>query len=592
MTATDGPGKGGWSRKADRERAEARPKALSPRPEAIPAGLRDRKQWVCWRYERRDGKWTKVPINAVTGRNASATDSATWSAFASCLAYYHAHRATLDGIGYVLSSADPFTGIDLDDARDGATVKLLPWAAEIVATLDTYAEVSPSGTGVKLFVEAQKPGKGCKARYASGEVEIYSQARFFVVTGHALPASPATINPRQEQLTALYHHVFDQGTEKSLPNPSGKGHLDDGVLLKIALGERSGKFARLWHGDTSEYGGDDSRADAALTAKLAFYLNGNARRMDQWFRQSGLMRAKWDEPRGEQTYGQRTIAYALDHWAGEHYEPLSPSQPVVAASAPAGTAHDAPTTGQAITLRYFRDKYRPLFRHGTALYSEALAREVKPSEACFAASSQLIELLAQATDAPRNPDGSLKRSGLPHFFRNWAPVAWQDLMDLLPEEEGTEEISPSAEEQFRNKIRAVLLHLEALKYGHRDGPAGELDVQRRSLIDWCNQFAKPGNWQNIRSFQLWTRRTEDGRLQVALRKDLFSQVAGCAELGRLSQNRFARLCERYRVGDSIRAGGDRAVALTPEFIAGLLAQPDSIVDDSAPPHAHARTREH
>jgi putative DNA primase/helicase len=78
-------------------------------------------------------KWTKVPIDPKSGHNASPTDAATWSDFATAVAYWQAHHSDIAGIGYVFSADDPFTGIDLDDARDAETGNLLQWAAEIVA---------------------------------------------------------------------------------------------------------------------------------------------------------------------------------------------------------------------------------------------------------------------------------------------------------------------------------------------------------------------------------------------------------------------------------------------------------------------------
>src|SRR5690348_15590962 len=107
-------------RKAAIERSPQKPEALEVRPEAVPLVLRELRQWVCWRFERRknkpgEGRWTKVPINPGTGRRASTTDPATWSTFATALSFYRAHRVNVDGIGFVFAADDPFFGVDLDD---------------------------------------------------------------------------------------------------------------------------------------------------------------------------------------------------------------------------------------------------------------------------------------------------------------------------------------------------------------------------------------------------------------------------------------------------------------------------------------------
>jgi primase-polymerase (primpol)-like protein len=83
-------------------------------------------------------------------------------------------------------------------------------------------------------------------------------------------------------------------------------------LIERAHAARNGaKFAALWRGDVSAYGGDNSAADLALCNLLVFWAGGDAARVARLFRRSGLYRRKWDERRGEMTYGDRTIATAL-----------------------------------------------------------------------------------------------------------------------------------------------------------------------------------------------------------------------------------------------------------------------------------------
>jgi hypothetical protein len=104
--------------------------------------------------------------------------------------------------------------------------------------------------------------------------------------------------------------------------------LEDTVLLAKAMTARNGsKFTRLWNGDTSLHNDDDSSADLALCVLLAFWTQ-DAAQMDRLFRQSGLMRTKWDAKRGDQTYGERTIAEALARQT-EHYAPHDGAQLIV-----------------------------------------------------------------------------------------------------------------------------------------------------------------------------------------------------------------------------------------------------------------------
>ena len=60
----------------------------------------------------------------------------------------------------------------------------------------------------------------------------------------------------------------------------------------------------------------------ALCRKLYFYTGDNVELIDAIFRRSALMRPKWDEPRGEETYGEMTIAKAVKQ-GGESYNSRS-----------------------------------------------------------------------------------------------------------------------------------------------------------------------------------------------------------------------------------------------------------------------------
>jgi hypothetical protein len=228
-----------------------------------------------------------------------------------------------------------------------------------------------------------------------------------------------------------------------------------------------------------------------------------------------------------------------------------------------------------IISNHFRTYYRPTFRRGAVLYSDAQGRNISATEACFAASPQLIDDLEKAADAPRNEYGVM-RSALPKFFKTWAPVAWRGVLDSLQEEEQTEEVVGSAAEEFRAKVSAGLHTHVVLGYRHQGSE--ETRVERRSLIAWASLFAqkaRPGIWGQVRNYLLWCRRDDpSGPLRVALRVGLFaSGQAYLRSLEDMSQYRFAQLCEMYGVGTAQRACGQRVVELAPEFIGELLANP-------------------
>ncbi len=277
-----------------------------------PGELRTTDQFVCWREESRDGDVTKIPYSVHGGR-ASSTNPKTWAPFDEAMAV----SARYDGIGFVFTEDDPFTGIDIDKCRNAETGEIEPWAWKIVAALDSYTEVSPSGTGLHIFVKATLPGSNNR----KGPLEMYESGRYFTLTGEHLGGSPTEIHERQDVLERLYQHVFKVEKAPSTTN----GHklrsvsLDVGNedLLALAMQAKNGeKFRRLWRGDTSDYAGDESRADLALSSLLAFWTDGDTARMDHLFRQSGLMRDKWNR----HDYRERTFNKVLEGRT-EFYQP-------------------------------------------------------------------------------------------------------------------------------------------------------------------------------------------------------------------------------------------------------------------------------
>ncbi len=152
-----------------------------PITENIPEQLTERPQWVCWRLEERDGKTTKVPYSAISFERASSTDLMTWAAFDEALTALKV--GSFDGVGFMFCSADPFSGIDLDDCRDPETGAVEEWAQKLIDSVqEGYVEASPSGTGVHIILEGVVRGGAVR----KGPIEMYSQTRFFTVTGRVL----------------------------------------------------------------------------------------------------------------------------------------------------------------------------------------------------------------------------------------------------------------------------------------------------------------------------------------------------------------------------------------------------------------------
>jgi len=283
----------------------SKPVAPAVQHRTIPAELKNVPQWVCWQFKQRPdkhGKWTKPPISCRDGRQTDPTDPQSWSTF-ECALKFSLGR-TLVGIGFVFTDADPYSGIDLDDCRDPATGNLEPWAQEIVQRIDSYTEVSPSGKGVKIFVKGKLP---VRSRKRKGNIELYSRARYFTVTGLSVPGTPLAIELRQDELVQLYHQVFDKASADGEPAAPSSVLSDEEVIDQGSQGKNGPKFSRLWQGDTSGYE-SHSEADLALCRMLVHVVGPVADRIERIFSRSELARRdKWER----EDYRRKTIELAI-----------------------------------------------------------------------------------------------------------------------------------------------------------------------------------------------------------------------------------------------------------------------------------------
>lgn len=278
-------------------------------PRRPPEELTKRPQWVGWDYGkvRANGKRQKKPLNPRTGKPAKTNDPTTWSSYEIAKAAAKLHGWA--GVGYVLTEHDPFVGIDEDGCRDPKTGELAQWALEITEELDTYTEVSPSGTGIKLLARGRIPGPGTNA----GSIEMYDRRQFFTITGDVL-GPQKTIQYRQEAIERLYRRCKSKNPTPTLikeqESPQAPVPLGDKKLLSKARNARDGAlFTRLYyHGDTIGFP-SHSEADACLMGKLAFWTGKDAERMERLFNESALgRREKW---RTRTDYREGTIRVAI-----------------------------------------------------------------------------------------------------------------------------------------------------------------------------------------------------------------------------------------------------------------------------------------
>lgn len=256
----------------------------------IPKELTDRNQWALSN--------NKAPFQT-NGERASSTDVSTWTSYEDAI-------NKSNHVGYFISAHDPYTVIDLDDCIiNGVITKE---AKSIVESLNSYTEISQSGTGLHIFIKGNKPGE--RSKNSKKGFEMYDKERFMVMTGNHLEGTPIEINEAQETINYLYDMYFPV-KEASEHKDNGKLRspiMSDDEVLKIASNAKNGnKVKALLSGDISAYG-SHSEADQALCNLIAFYTQ-DFEQIDRIFTNSGLYRDKWDR----EDYKAETIDKAINN---------------------------------------------------------------------------------------------------------------------------------------------------------------------------------------------------------------------------------------------------------------------------------------
>lgn len=289
-------------------------------PQAL-ADQANRRQWVAW--GRPDAP--KMPINPHTGGNAMPNNPQTWGTLPEAIGAVN--RYNLMGVGLVTGQG--LGAIDLDHVI-GPDGQLHPDAAQIMETMDSYTELSMSGTGLHILFGTDTQRGGAKrdlpGETAEGQqqpqIEMYSQGHYIALTGNVY-GPPKPIKRRTAQANVIYRaYLTKPAPAQKAPSPTPMEaykvtDTDRELLDKMFTSSKGARIRALWGGDTSEYGNDTSKADQALCNYLAYWTNNDTARMDSLFRQSGLYHMegrpeKWDRNAGQgKTYGQRTIEGAV-----------------------------------------------------------------------------------------------------------------------------------------------------------------------------------------------------------------------------------------------------------------------------------------
>lgn len=287
--------------------------------DAVPEELKNLKQWVCFKAEqviKEDGsiKYEKRLINPYNGKWARVNEPGDWAFFKN--AREQMKKYNCDGLSLCLTDKEgkylrnDIFCIDLDKVLETPKDMIFEHfeSSKIYEMFKgkTYIEYSMSGTGLHIFGYG-KLKRPCLFR--KGQIEMYDCSRFMSITGVKTPDSTSSLSYLQKELREANNKFIGKPVVIEQQVNRGTATESDFELIQKIRNSRQGKkFSQLFDNGAT---GDESSADYSLCKILAFWTRGDERQMDSIFRQSALMRRKWDEMHGQITYGTMTMRNAI-----------------------------------------------------------------------------------------------------------------------------------------------------------------------------------------------------------------------------------------------------------------------------------------
>ena len=299
--------------------------------EKIPTELQKLTQWGVFRKKWIESrkKYTKIPVNPWNGEAGKSNDRNTWSDFHTALLAIDKYNC--DGLAFYF--ANGYVGLDIDHIKDELEkVRLGDTSPENYVikarelTKHTYMEVSLSGTGIHCIFKGKIPG----SRRRKGGYEIYESGRFFALTGHCMNSEPTIETLSTDEMRKLYSHYL--GEDKVVPINNNfkqddfQNDLSIPEIIKKAESSKNGtRFKFFMNGGWEQFYPSQSEADLAFANDLAFWCGRDFDKMDAIFRNSSLIRDKYDEKHGKTSYGIALLNKAINENTEvfkAHKEPL------------------------------------------------------------------------------------------------------------------------------------------------------------------------------------------------------------------------------------------------------------------------------
>lgn len=357
-------------------------------------------RWAVWLAEPREGgKTAKAPRHPGTGKNIGADNPANGATFDECAEAVQSGR--FDGLGVLLHEGSGIVGIDIDAVKE--TAGIYPELCSLLKRAQgegVYVEKSPSGKGLRLFVQGEMERGGTRTQ----GIEIYKEKRFLTVTGRR-GKQGGTVGPGQWLIDGIVKIISGaQGVGQVPALASGDKPADDATVESL-VAQVAKKQSRLWGGDWQRVESDlgatgypsQSEADMALACEIARLAQREgveqgalAATVEAVFNKSGLAaREKWT---GREDYRERTASSAVNSVLAEASQNTQPQV----------TPPEETTKGDILNGRMFAKRWRGKYlyvamRGGWLKWDDTRWVWCEVGEEMQAAKTVAQELMQQAT---------------------------------------------------------------------------------------------------------------------------------------------------------------------------------------------------
>ena len=301
--------------------------------ENIPADLKQNGLFCGWKLVPRQWKFgeefdinkllkdkanqTKVPLSISKGGFARSNDKSTFVDFKTAVNSDIAKPVIVNGRfvnGLGLGIFNGYSAVDIDHCVENG--KANEFAQKIIDYFQSYTEISPSGTGIRIIFKTDVKEIDKTQYYINNNdrgLEIYiegSTSKFVTLTGNIYSGCAGfgivNVNP----MPIMNEFMFKPSKKSDTYSPIVKAEFN----LQRAL-NNDRKFHDLWFSKVPGLQGNESKSDMSLCNKLAFYCQKDTNKMNDLFTSSPYFHskdashvAKWNE---RQDYRQTTLNEAV-----------------------------------------------------------------------------------------------------------------------------------------------------------------------------------------------------------------------------------------------------------------------------------------